>query len=171
MEKTVLTPEESRFLIPHWYELDDEKLKKLNFVKTRKSNFLGKENYRVMSTTGILVTPIEIKGKDFLYILNGKHRAFVSARSGLNLEAYVVSDEHDILYHTPRKSFGSEDPEKLILSDTLIYNIDNKNLNLSDGLKSVLNAYVNMNKYIDKCRENNICFIKDFFKNNDKFIY
>lgn len=159
----MLTPEETGLLIPHWYELDDEKLKKLNFVKTRKSNFLGKENYRVMSTTGILITPIEIKGKAFLYILNGKHRAFKSAESKLNLEAYIVSDEHDILYRAPRKSFGNENPEELMFHDSLIYNPDYSNLNLSDGLKSVLNAYVRMNNYLDECKKNDIFFIKDFF--------
>ncbi len=166
----MLTPKETRLLIPHWYELDDKKLKNLSFVKTRKSNFLSKENYRVMSTTGILITPIEIKGRDFFYILNGKHRAFKSAESKLNLEAYIVSDEHDILYHTPKKSFGNDDPNELPYIDSVYIN-NYENLDFPNGLKSVLIAYMNMEKLVNRCIENKICFIKDFFKNTDKFIY
>lgn len=99
MQKLILTPEECGELIPHWYDLNDEKLKHLLRITTRVSNFFPGERRIVMSSTPVLIT-------DDGFILNGRHRSYVARRYGYDLEAYEVTDPRDIIHHTPHKSYG-----------------------------------------------------------------
>lgn len=98
MKKVILTPQQCGLLIPHWPELDTEKLKKLGRMVTRTSSFAPRQNTLVMAAPPILITEEN-------YILNGKHRAFTAAKHGYSLEAYRVQNEHDIFYHTPRDAY------------------------------------------------------------------
>ncbi len=126
MRKLVLTSEECEKLIPHWYELDMNKLNQLGRVKTRKSNF-DKSQF-VMSSEGILITD---KG----YILNGKHRACWSVISGLNTEAYEVKNCNDILHHTPLRAFGDLEPTNIV--EAFLTRFDYISLCQREGIYSI----------------------------------
>lgn len=99
MQKRILTPEGCGNLIPHFPELNDEKLKRLNRISTRMSKFVQGQRIVVMDTPPILILEDQ-------YILNGKHRAYWATLNRFNLEACIAVDGPDIIYHTPHCTYG-----------------------------------------------------------------
>lgn len=79
----VLSPEEAGLLLPVNCEIQPEKLEKLAELGTRLSGFSSKEEQTVLDCIPILTTEEGL-------IINGKHRAYISARGSLFLESYLI---------------------------------------------------------------------------------
>jgi len=132
VQKKILTTREIGLLIPQWPELVDTKLNRISRKTiSRRSKFVPGERVEVMGVIPIIIDPDG-------YILNGKHRAYWATKRGLNLEAYVVTDAHDIIHHTPDNAYGE------------------------NGLSGVLDAYAGRDQYISICRNRGIYSINDF---------
>ncbi len=135
MRKEVLTPEECGDLIPHWPGIDPKKLDRLRRMMTRYTTFYKNIRILVMGSIPTLITEDD-------YIINGRHRAAWAYHKKYNLETYVVSDGHDIQFHTPHKSFGEV------------------------GLKGALLALKLRVDYLDICHSEGIYSIKDLYSKN-----
>jgi hypothetical protein len=109
MEKRILTSEECGLLIPHWYQLDPNKLSRINGLATRISKPGFGPKIEVMNVPAILTY-------DDGYILNGKHRSFLAALRRSRLEQYVVSHVNEIEHNVKKESWGDLFPDELIKS-------------------------------------------------------
>jgi len=108
MKKTILAPWDCEELIPNWHELDETKLQKLGgFTLRGAREGYGGNDYWVISVPPILITEDN-------FVLNGKHRAFVAAASGCNLEACVIRNEVDLRYHTPREAIKDTQVDSMV---------------------------------------------------------
>ena len=108
MKKTILAPWDCEELIPKWHDLDEDKLQKLEYFTLRGA----RQGYGGNAWEVISVPPILITENNF--ILNGQHRAFIAATSGLKLEACVIRNENDLQYHTPKEALRDTSVEDMI---------------------------------------------------------
>jgi hypothetical protein len=109
MQKKILNPSECSQLIPHWYDINPEKISKIDHAITRMSRFGYGERREVMSVPAILIS-------DDNYILNGRHRAYLAAKRGYSLETCIVSSPKEIAFHTPKETIADLSIEELIES-------------------------------------------------------
>ena len=107
MQKIILSPTECQYLVPNWHELNESKFNKLKWFVTRGSRTGFEKGNTVLSVPPILITPDD-------FILNGKHRAFVSATAGFNLEACIIKNENDLRHHTPKESIKDTALNKMV---------------------------------------------------------
>ncbi len=136
VRKIILTPYECGDLLPHFPELDERKIKRLNSVKLRKSSFIHDRICNVITPVGVLL--LEDPNIDGLYILNGKHRSVISYVRNISEEGYIVRNMNEIIHHTPIKTYGET------------------------GLDGILDAFDKRYMYIHLCKSKGIYKISDF---------
>lgn len=110
ISKRILNPRESALLVPHWHELDEDKLTRLGSIATRQYKLPDGQRTIVLDCPAVVIDP---EG----YIVNGKHRAVMALARRQNLEAIVVETPNDVINHVPNESYGPDEgdgPKKLI---------------------------------------------------------
>lgn len=117
IRKQVLSPTEVGDLVPHWPDLDPDKIEGIGTRTNRRIRLRvdGKGNHtthNVLAVPEIILCPSLIDSTK-TFILNGKHRSVVSIVGGFNLAAYVVEDHRDIQNCLPKKALGDMTRDKI----------------------------------------------------------
>lgn len=133
ISKKVFTPSRSARLVPHWYSVDEQKLKRLGSISTRQLKLPNGSRTIVLDCPPVVVDP---EG----YIVNGKHRAIMSVARRQNLEAIIVETPNDILHHVPRQCYGPDE---------------------GDGPKRLIEALTNKDMYVRQTQANGVYTISD----------
>lgn len=130
MKKIILSSEECERLKPSCFELDENKLRKLETFSIRGSRHKGRNDV-------ISVPPILIAEDGF--ILNGNHRSFAAASSRNNIEACVVANENDLRHHIPKECLrdSSIDSLREMFSEKMKY-INLTNLNGISNIRDLM---------------------------------
>ncbi len=134
MKKIVASTQQYLKFIPHFPELDEEKLRKFQTAKTTTRRIRQKETGRhivanVLTPPPILCCP----HGDSLFILNGKHRLTVAALLGSWLVEVVIPETiSDIEHGLSPKWLGGMTVEQ------------------------ICNLFINKNFYVDLCRTHGI---------------
>ena len=117
IEKRFLGYKDVAGLVPHFPELDMEKLGRIvTRVTTRRGlhdQKLGTTVYEdVLAVPPILLRPsVTVEGR--WTILNGKHRAVIAVLRRAPLEVAIVTRRESIPHHVPRVAFGDLDIDRV----------------------------------------------------------
>lgn len=109
IEKLIIEPADIGNLVPHWYEVDIDKMSRIRTRSTRRISVPLKSGghlvSEVLDVPPVLIAPATTRpGSDV--ILNGKHRAalaYINQRRIYVIRAHVRSD---IRHHVPRECYG-----------------------------------------------------------------
>jgi hypothetical protein len=117
IEKRFLGYREVAGLVPHYPELDMDKLGRIVTRTTTKRGIsnqkTGQTEYaNVLAVPPLLLRPsVTVQGR--WTILNGKHRAVIAVLRRVPLEVAIVSSRNSIPHHVPRVAFGDLDIERI----------------------------------------------------------
>lgn len=133
VRKRIITPSQSALLVPHWYELDEEKLERLGSIPTKQLKLPGGGREVVLACPPIVIDPTG-------YLVNGKHRAVMSVSRRQNLEAIVVETPNDVRHHVPKESYGPDE---------------------GDGPAKLIEALANKNTYLNAIHAQGVYTVRD----------